>query len=133
MDTPVSASHEGFACNAYIPDFARFSSWPKTTLAALTRKFDTAAAILYALKLWQHWPAMPTMATSKSTTRPPNERYAASRWAGATSSLPTPTAVANAPNRLGTGVHRAILTYGRSPILRIRLSVLVQSLERVIA
>jgi len=70
--------------------------WLQATLATLSRKSDTAAAILYALKLW---PALTRYADdgrieidNSAAERP----CAAWRWAAATSCLPAPTAAANA-------------------------------------
>ena len=72
-------------------------SWLEDTLAKLSRKSDTAAAIRYALRAGRPSPAMSTTAISRSTTTPPNGRCASSRLDGRTSSSVVRTPVENAP------------------------------------
>jgi len=52
--------------------------WLHATFAILSRKSDTAEAILYVLELWLASSRTSTMTASKSTARPPSIRCTAS-------------------------------------------------------
>ena len=66
-------------------------TWLEESLAKLSPKSVTAAAIHYALELWMQWCVIATMAASRSITTPPRERCVLSLLADGIISLRAPT------------------------------------------
>ena len=70
--------------------------WFETTLAAVSRKSEIAAAIRYALGRWRALLRYLEDGTSRSTTTPPNGRCGPWPWGGRTICSRDPIPVANA-------------------------------------